>query len=41
LFTGSFVHNNLENALKAVTQPMNMTYELNPSNLVVIHEANN
>ena len=41
LFTGSFTHNNLENALKAVTQPMNMTYELNTSNLVIIHEANN
>ena len=41
LFTGSFIHNNLENALKAVTQPMNMIYELNTPNLVIIHEANN
>lgn len=41
LFTGGFMHNNLENALKAITQPMNMTYELKPSNLVIIHEENN
>ncbi|MFG6685504.1 FecR family protein [Mariniflexile sp. HNIBRBA6329] len=37
LFTGGFVHNNLENALIAITQPMNMTYELSSSNLVIIH----
>ena len=41
LFTGGFMHNNLENALKAITQPMNMTYNLNSSNLVIIHEAKN
>ena len=37
LFTGIFPHDNLENALIAITQPMNMTYEINTSNLVVIH----
>lgn len=41
LFTGGFVHDNLENALISITQPMNMTYELSTSNLVVIHEKNN
>jgi ferric-dicitrate binding protein FerR (iron transport regulator) len=41
LFTGGFVHNNLENALKAITHPMNMTYTLTSSNLVIIHETNN
>lgn len=37
LFTGAFPHDNLENALFAITQPMNLTYKLNASNLVVIH----
>jgi len=37
LFTGGFTHNNLENALISITQPMNMTYELSTTNLVVIH----
>ncbi|MEZ4796195.1 MAG: FecR family protein [Flavobacteriaceae bacterium] len=41
LFTGGFMHNNLENALKAITQPMNLSYELNLSNLVVIHGESN
>jgi transmembrane sensor len=37
LFTGGFVHNNLKNALIAITQPMDMTYELNTSKQVIIH----
>lgn len=41
LFTGGFVHNNLENALNTITQPMNLTYEMTSSNLVVIHEKEN
>lgn len=41
LFTGGFAHDNLENALIAITEPMNMTYELNTSNLVVIHGKDN
>ncbi len=38
LFTGGFTHNNLENALISITQPMNMTYEFSTTNLVVIHD---
>jgi len=41
LFTGSFPHNNLENALIAITQPMQLTYEISPSNSIVIHGQNN
>lgn len=41
LFTGEFVHDNLENALIAITLPMNMTYELSSSNLVIIHGKEN
>jgi len=41
LFTGGFVHDNLENALNTITQPMNLTYEMSSSNLVVIHEKEN
>ncbi|HKK12013.1 MAG TPA: FecR family protein, partial [Flavobacteriaceae bacterium] len=33
LFTGGFVHNNLENALISITKPMNLTYELKSSKL--------
>ena len=38
LFSGGFAHDNIEKALIAITQPMNMTYEMNSSNQVVIHE---
>ncbi|OUR93306.1 anti-sigma factor [Flavobacteriales bacterium 34_180_T64] len=38
LFTGGFTHDNINNALNAILQPMNMTYEMNSSNQVVIHE---
>lgn len=41
LFSGSFTHNNLEEALKSITLPMNLTYEFNTSNLVVIHGNTN
>ena len=41
LFTGTFVHNNLENALIAITQPMNLTYKLSSSNLVIINGKEN
>jgi 2-hydroxy-3-keto-5-methylthiopentenyl-1-phosphate phosphatase len=37
LFTGGFVHGNLENALISITEPMNITYELSTNNLVVVH----
>ena len=36
LFTGGFVHHDLENALISITQPMNMTFELSASNQVII-----
>ena len=38
LFTGSFSHNNLEDALIAITEPMQMTYELHSSKQVHIDE---
>ena len=38
LFTGGFNHENLENALIAITQPMNLVYKMNSSNSVVIHD---
>ena len=41
LFTGGFVHDDLENALISITQPMNMTYELSSSNQVIIRGKNN
>ncbi|MGB7393244.1 MAG: FecR domain-containing protein, partial [Pricia sp.] len=28
LFTGAFVHNNLENALKSISEPLNLDYEI-------------
>ncbi len=37
LFTGGFTHLNLNNALISITQPMNLTFEMNSSNSVVIH----
>lgn len=40
LFTGGFVHDNLEHALIAVTKPMNLTYEISSSNLVILHSEN-
>ncbi|TGV02718.1 FecR family protein [Flavivirga rizhaonensis] len=41
LFTGGFVHDKLENALISITQPMNLTFELRSSNLVIIHGKEN
>lgn len=38
LFTGGFTHSNLEQALISITQPMNLNYELNSSNRVVLYE---
>ncbi|MBC2843702.1 FecR family protein [Winogradskyella flava] len=37
LFTGGFTHTNLENALSAITQPMNLTFEISSLNQVLIH----
>ncbi|WP_242085141.1 FecR family protein [Aestuariivivens sediminis] len=41
LFTGAFEHDNLENALTAITEPLNLIYEFRSSNEVVIHGKNN
>lgn len=41
IFTGGFTHNNLENALISITQPMELTYEMSSSNLVVIYAKKN
>jgi len=40
LFTGGFTHENLDNALISITQPMNLTYALSSSNHVVINGQN-
>jgi len=40
LFTGGFVHDNLENALLSITKPMNLTYEMSSSKLVILHGEN-
>ncbi len=39
-FTGGFSHKDLDEALISITQPMNLTYELNSSNQVVINGKN-
>lgn len=41
LFTGGFPHNDLENALIAITQPMQMNYKISASNLVLIYGQKN
>ncbi|WP_370390099.1 FecR family protein [uncultured Winogradskyella sp.] len=39
-FTGAFEHNNLDNALKSITKPLNLTYAILENNKVIIrHEA--
>ncbi|TXE20001.1 FecR family protein [Psychroserpens burtonensis] len=37
LFTGGFMHDNIENALISITQPMDLAYKMNASNDVVIY----
>lgn len=41
LFSGRFVHDNLENALISITQPMSLTYKMSTSKQVVIHDLKN
>jgi transmembrane sensor len=41
LFSGGFVHNNLENALLSITKPMNLTFEISSPNQVLIHGKTN
>ena len=40
-FTGAFEHDNLENALKSITQPLNLTYTIQNTNKVVIRNVQN
>ena len=40
-FTGAFEHNNLENALKSVSNPLNLTYTIQNTNEVVIRNEQN
>ncbi|WP_178991022.1 FecR family protein [Winogradskyella schleiferi] len=37
LFTGAFVHNNLENALISITKPMDLTFKISAPNQVLIY----
>lgn len=39
LFTGSFSHDDLETALKAITVPANLTYEINENKIVIAVEG--
>ncbi|MFK7833231.1 MAG: FecR family protein [Winogradskyella sp.] len=38
-FTGAFEHNNLENALNSITQPLNLTFVIKNNNQVIIGNA--
>ncbi|WP_431135268.1 FecR family protein [Psychroserpens mesophilus] len=41
LFTGGFEHNNIENALLSITQPMGLNYKTKASNEVIIYGNSN
>jgi len=38
-FTGAFEHNNLENALKSISTPLNLTYSIENINEVIIRNG--
>ncbi len=40
-FTGAFEHNNLENALKSISKPLNLTYTMQSTNEVIIRDGQN
>ena len=40
LFTGAFELDNLDNALEAITQTLNLTYENNGDNVITIRNEN-
>ncbi|WP_299547459.1 FecR family protein [Seonamhaeicola sp.] len=40
-FTGAFEHNNLENALKSITNPLNLTYTIQNANKVIVRNGQN
>ena len=39
LFTGGFVHDNLENALRSITEPLDLTYAIDSSDQVRIYPS--
>ena len=41
VFSGTFMHNNLEEALSALTQPMNLAFVISSPNQVLIHGKTN
>lgn len=41
LFTGGFIHNNLDNALKSVTQPLNLKYRMDGSKNIILYPSEN
>ena len=40
-FTGAFEHNNLENALKSITQPLNLTFEISQKEVIIRNASKN
>lgn len=40
-FTGAFEHDNIENALKSITQPLNLTYTIENNQKVIISNVQN
>ena len=40
-FTGAFEHNNLENALKSISNPLHLTYTIQNTNEVIIRNGKN
>ena len=39
LFTGGFIHNNMDNALKSVTQPLSLKYRMDGTNNVILYPS--
>ncbi|WP_369997149.1 FecR family protein [Winogradskyella sp.] len=39
-FTGAFEHNNLENALKSISKPFNLTYRINTNKVIITNGEN-
>ena len=40
-FTGAFTHNNIDSALKAITQPFNLTYKIKNKTEIIISDESN
>ena len=41
MFSGAFTHENIENALKSITKPMNLSFKWSSKNSIVIYEMAN